>query len=490
MAAFGEAVGQPPAVLSFLAAVSAASVLVRGWLRADEAAMPYPCYQATAYLLERLLNTPGGSSAYGPAVSASPATQQALLDLLLLHMLPGLAAHTARLAEEAQSLQPPQRLGWVKGLGTCASQVAYTVTSPALVQALITRIGQPGGAAHVQQAARLSLALLAIPLAEDAPERDLEALAAAHSVVAELLAALVAAGHGILSRNEWSSGSGVQALTISAPAGRQSGSADELRAAQAGILSWLPQALIGVRRLATVGCQSPHLLGLCSCAASTFHITAQSCPIDSWQHIGPCAAAADAALRALPAVLQLEQAGVPAPRAGLWHQPCSQLLLQKVWGTAVIPLFRWLEQAQKAGSPAGVQAIGQQAAVAEAAEQLYHLHMSSCRLLQWLAGSGPGSSAAALGNWPSEGAPAEQQWWLRLVALGYVLLPACQAARLATQGMDSLADRECWSRRVQAMAAAHWEAIQTVLPLCGSVLPRDVGGCCGSAAAGSREGIL
>ena len=278
----------------------------------------------------------------------APATQQAVLSVLLDRCLPLLAADCS-----------PEALADVSHTRThLAWSLASAAISPGLNEALIERLQQPQAAASLRQAVRVVASL---------PRRRGAAGTAGtfggqHAGAALLLARLCISGN--------------------LPASTAAAASQQLVAALPGIAATLA-ALADDDSI-----PAEQLAGFCCGLQQASNALLGQLPaIRSDSQLAAWAAAADASVRLVPTLLRLRERWL-APEQD-WRQVPAQLSQQ---------LLGLLESAESVAEYVAAKAQVQQQSVAanmELARQLWALHTSLCRLVAWLA-AGPSGARTAL----------------------------------------------------------------------------------------------
>jgi hypothetical protein len=114
---------------------------------------------------------------------------------------------------------------------------------------------------------------------------------------------------------------------------------------------------------------------------------------DSWEQLAPWAAAAHAAVRLAPLLLQLgdcdcrEGSSLQLERQTGPHLRTPRMWIY-VWHEAARRLFDWLSFLGSGGRSRRTPEGWGQAEFSALAAQLWHLHSSGCRILHWLAAEG------------------------------------------------------------------------------------------------------
>ena len=285
---------------------------------------------------------------YHDAMQQAPATQQAVLSVLLDRCLPLLASDCS--PETLGSNNHPHY-----ALACC---LPLALTSPCLVSQLAQRMGQPQAAACLQQALQV---VAALPL-QHSPAAPAGDFGEQHAVLMLLLGQLFedfhrGAGSAAASQLFQEALPGMVAMLAALAA---EGSVPAPR---------LARICCGLRQAATVILQ--HRLG-----------------IGSDGQLAAWAAACSAALRLAPTLLQLHERCQQVDNEA-WREGPSQLAHHLLWLlTGAQPAAAYVRQKFSAVPPPPPDE--------QAARQLWALHTSLCRLVAWLAADTSGALAALL----------------------------------------------------------------------------------------------
>ena len=296
--------------------------------------------------------------AYYDAMKQAPATQQAVLSVLLDRCLPLLAADCS-----------PETLADARHIHTqLASNLGCAVCSPCLQRELQQRMDQPQAANYIRHALRV---VTALPL-----RRSSAALPGMYG--------------------EQHKGSAVLLARLCSPGQRAMLPDSDCVALAWSFVEALPRIAAVVAALAADdGVLAEQLAQICmalqrAAAALLYQgLTA----ISSGSQLAAWAAACDATLRLAPSLLQLQER-------------CQQLERES-WQQAPLLLFhQLLDVAPLAASACDhIDAQGMQsgAAHAQVTRQLWALHTNACRMLAWLAADCSGVRTAALASRPDHG---------------------------------------------------------------------------------------
>ena len=321
--------------------------------------------------------------AYTSAVQQAPAVPQAVLSVLLDRCLPLLAADCSpdTLADDRH---PHMSL---------ACFLFSAVGSACLQSELARRMKQPQGAAVIQQALQV---LAALPLQRSPASVEAASFGEQHVGAATLLCQLCTVGSEL-------------------PTTRLASLARQLVAA-------LPRIATVVAALAADSSIITRLLAqMCFSLCVAVPILHSELPaITSNGQLAAWAAAANAALRLVPALLQLHErfqvlVGHSLPRA-------AQFLLLQLVATTDGPSMCTAASAAKLRQPAAPDE--------QLVRQLWALHTSMCRLVAWLAADPSGDRAAMVA---SGGVPCAALLLQRLSLLRFIVL--LEASRCSEAGL-------------------------------------------------------
>ena len=289
--------------------------------------------------------------AYATAMQQAPATQQAVLSVLLDRCLPLLAADCS---PETLANDRHQHM-------SLACFLAYALHAPCLARQLVERLGQPQGSPHIQQALQV---VAALPLQRSPASVEGGTFGEQHAGAAALLTTLC--------RNS--------------PACLTSGGTEPARQ----LLVALPHVAAVLAALAANSSVSAaHVARFCTLMhVATKLLLGRQAPISSDSQLGVWAAACDAAVRLVPSMLQLHERCQSLDKELL--RPAPLLLSQQLVGLldegiAAANYTTAKYSATKEPSVADEQLV----------RQLWALHTSMCRLVAWLAAD-PSSARAAM----------------------------------------------------------------------------------------------
>ena len=287
-----------------------------------------------AAVVHALLAVQAGT--YRDAMQQAPATQQAVLSVLLDRCLPLLAADCS--PETLADATLPHAV--------LLQQLAAAVCSRCLASELNRRLEQPQGAAHIQQALQVVAALPPHrPSAAEGGEFGKQ-----HEGACHMLFFLCAPGGGDLP-------------------------AHTTAAAVWPFLEALPQLAVMLKGVALDdGIPAERQSTICQAllAAGTFLL--DQAPVFSRDsQLASWAAACDAAVRLAPVMMMLHERSQPQDRVQR-PQQLSQLLVRLLGSAAIAAAY------------VDAQRSGQEAAVPDKrlTRQLWALHTSVCRLVAWL----------------------------------------------------------------------------------------------------------
>lgn len=344
-----------------------------------------------------LLSPPALSQLFADAMAASPAQRATLMSMLLHLVLPrlaqgmaqGLGSHSSGgLATNQQPLLGVTETGLLMRL-------PVVLTSPALAAFLGDCLCLPGGAQHLQLAAQI---LRALPSSRPAVVDAGSYFAAA---AAGILAALTMAMVGGLKRSQHINIGSNGSRMVSAnsedfiqPPGVDGSGDRERSVAAREMLQLLPAVAGALHGLeADSLCPADDLALMCRNYSAAVRLVTEYGGTDSWEQLAPWAAAADAAVRLAPLLLQLGDCGC---REGSSLQPERQSgphlqasrMWTDVWHEAARRLFDWLAVSGSGGRSRRPPEGWGQAEFSALAAQLWQLHSSGCRMLHWLAAQG------------------------------------------------------------------------------------------------------
>ncbi|KAI7844408.1 hypothetical protein COHA_002002 [Chlorella ohadii] len=419
-AAFVRTVGRAEAVLPWLAAVSQALLAVPSELQgarlqqllggSGDAAQGWHARVHTEYAELARSFLAGLTQTYSAALQQLPATQQAVLSVLLDRCLPVLAAGSSpdTLANEMHSAY---------GLAVC---LGYALESPCLRSELAARMQQPASAAYLQQALQV---VAALPLHRRQADTG-GMFGAPHAGTALLLGRLCNCG-------------GLPASTAAAAAWPFVEAMPHLAAMLAAVAA---DDSISVNQLA-VACYGVQL--------ASYWMVQHLPPISTDSQLAAWAAAVDASVELEPLLLQLQERCRSVPDEALQEAPLrlSRQLLVLLAGAGAA-------SAHVKGKLAAAQPA---AADERLTRQLWALHTSMCRLVAWLAADPGGGRAALLAN-------------DRMPGMAY-LLQGFSRVRQALVGEATRALKEglLSQERLHGMCAAHWAALQTLVQMLGGL---------------------
>ena len=370
-------------------------------------------------ILHHLLGT--NTAAYAQhraALAASPPARSAIAALLLKHALP----HLAAVAEG-------QGMDWrsCSGLGCLLDTLTSAVGSASLMPALQRHISLPGSAAFFQHAARV---VKAVPL--EVPEGvPAQQHAAAHRNAAKLLSDLC------LLLTSAAGQPGSRAAATSTAPGRA-----ELQAAGWQVVGLVPHMAAAIQGMAAGTSRKLQQMLPAICYSFATAVQCQdmwSTSIGSQQQLEVWVAAADAGMRLLPLLRQLDAS---------WHQ--RQDLrddFQIVALMAARLVLRMLHVGSIGACKWALRPGSEPAACVRAslAAPLAQLHSRSCRLVHWLLAGGhrammPGGGSAA--DWD-----VLQELLCRQLDI---------AAGLSQEEEDSSQDRHArWAHKCHALHVSH-----------------------------------
>ena len=290
--------------------------------------------------------------AYSDAMQQAPATQQAVLSVLLDRCLSLLAADCS--PETLADATHPHAL--------LAYYLADALAAPCLASQLTWRMQQPGGVGYIEQALRV---LTALPTHRGSKG-------------------------GAFSFGEQHAGAAAVLARLLAPTGRVCLPPGMRTAATWPVMEALPRIAAMLASLAADGSIPEVQLALLCHGLRPAAVLLEPHPaITSTSQLAAWAAAAKAALRLMPNLQQL-------------HERCRSLdieLLQQAPGMLLQELLGLLNGVYAAGEYVQDQRSNQQqpsAANKHMTQQLWALHTSMCRLVAWLAADPWGARAALL----------------------------------------------------------------------------------------------
>ncbi|KAI7844407.1 hypothetical protein COHA_002001 [Chlorella ohadii] len=413
--AFFRTAGRPDAVLPWLAAVSQALLALperledndqqllggSGYSAQDWHARALADYACVAQELASV------SDAYNTAMQQSPATQQAMLSVLLDCCLPVLAAGSLpdTLADE---MHPAY------GLAVC---LGFALELPCADYVPTAHMQRPASAAYLQQALQVVAALPLQRREADTAGR----FGTQHAGTALLLGRLCIHGN-------------LPASTAAAAAWPFVEAVPRLAAMLAALAAddSIPASYVDI------ACYGLQLAG--------YGLLQHLPPISTDSQLAAWAAAVDAPLRLAPVLLQLQE------RCRSVNDSQAPLRLSQ-------QLLGLLGSAEAAATHVkGKHAAAQPAAADERlVQQLWALHTSMCRLVAWLATDPGGGRAAVLPGGQEQGSDQ--------------LLKAFCHARQALMGEATRALKEglLSKERLHGMCAAHAAALQSAVQLAGGL---------------------
>ena len=331
-------------------------------------------------------------SPHREALAACLDTQSAVVDLLLEQALPYLEA-----AAEGAGMD------WYSGIARRALDIlAHSLDAASLQPAMGRRLRQPSGAAFMQLAVRV---VEAVPESHGARE-PADKFVTAHANSARLLYAVCIALMGDKAADPaGSSQDSTGSAGTAGDRGRHFASSAEWQAAAWEVAGLVPHMASAVVAVSAISSASQAMLAYtCSAYSHVLSRLVECHGISSQQRLEVWAAAADAGLRLLPLLRQLDvkwqQQDVPARLRGAAQDLISSLM--HVWIEGCYGALDW------ANMFASTVAADVRASLAGELEQL---HSRSCRLLQWLAAA---DNRAAL---PGEGSVEDWRILQRSVSI-------------------------------------------------------------------------
>jgi hypothetical protein len=198
------------------------------------------------------------------------------------------------------------------------------------------------------------------------------------------------------------------------------------------VVKIVPHLALVLRQLAADSCPQVNLAGACAVyAAALILVDSWHGGICSWEELGAWAAAADAGLRLLPLLADLDarwrQLAPGDEPSGAQRGTARELSLQlvsAVWQRAASAASVWV-LGDGGGEPAAAVAVASEAPAA-LSQQLWQLHSTACRMVLWLAAHRSDMNA--------------QDWCFTLQALNLQAFVACTLADEATgQGLGRCA---------------------------------------------------
>jgi hypothetical protein len=361
-----------------------------------------------------LVSTSDTWARHAELLAATPAAQQAIVDLLLRCCLPFLLVLLADAA--ACGVQPtPAARGQMYRLLAC---LEFLLQQPTLAAGLESVVRQPGAAALMQQAARLARALPLCPPAGISLRDHLSTHIGGFKLLGALSCQLQPACCSCGASEDACSGDrGGTNGGCHHPAGTPVPISRAEQAAAWELLRLVPHLACVLEAIAERG--SPADLAVaCDDVASALSPLpgmvgmSSSAFIDSWQQLEDCGAACDAGLRLVTRLVQWEDSWQHLPQAaesllsGESSQTAPRLAM------VLLELLRGAcHDTSKQGGPVawevprspGGAPGGEQAAPTSLARWMWRLHSSTCRLVHWLAAWTACGAACMLA--PADGSP-------------------------------------------------------------------------------------